>query len=77
MYLKPFKQTAREHYCAQFILMAQPHKEYTQVSLIDTSDSNPLMWSLPMSEADAKELEDTFNKDGYGRKFKELIGEFE
>lgn len=75
MYLKPFKQTAREHYCAQFILMAQPHKEYTQVSLIDTSDSNPLMWSLPMSNEDAQELEEVFNKYGYTSKFKELIGE--
>jgi hypothetical protein len=76
MYLKPFNQTAREHYCAQFILMAQPHKEYTQISLIDTSDSNPLMWSLPMSNEDAQELEEAFDKYGYTAKFKELIGEF-
>jgi hypothetical protein len=68
---------AREHYNAQFILMAKPFPHYTQVSLIDTSDSNPLMWSIPMSDSDAQELEEAFDKYGYTTKFKELIGEFE
>ncbi len=68
--------TTQERTCGQFVLIAKPIKcGAIQVSLIDTSDSNPLMWSLPMDNTDAVELIEAFEKYGYSRNFRELIGE--
>lgn len=67
----------RELHCSQFILLAKSVPSgAVQVSLMDVSDSNPLIWSIPMSESDAVEIVEAFEKYGYSKKFKELTGEF-
>jgi hypothetical protein len=67
----------RELHCSQFILLAKSVSYgAVQVSLMDVSDSNPLIWSIPMSESDAVEIVEAFEKYGYSKKFKELTGEF-
>lgn len=69
--------TTQERTCGQFVLIAKSVKcGAIQVSLIDTSDSNPLMWSLPINNTDAVELIEAFEKYGYSKKFKELIEKF-
>jgi len=76
-YTKGEQNMNRELHCSQFILLAKSVPcGAVQVSLMDVSDSNPLIWSVPMGESDAVEIVEAFEKYGYSKKFKELTGEF-
>lgn len=63
----------REIHNAQFILIAKPMENFIQVSLMDISDDNPLMWSYSMTEEDATATVKAFEKYGYTTKFIEFM----
>jgi hypothetical protein len=63
----------REIHNAQFVLIAKPMENFVQVSLMDISDVNPLMWSYSMTEEDATATVKAFEKYGYTTKFIEFM----